>query len=416
MLTRRAMLGQASAVASAAWVMRAGSAVAAAGRTAVDFAVPRGACDCHVHVFGEPAAFPFAEKRVYTPPQASVEQLLELQRDLHLDRVVVVQPSVYGADNACTLDAVRRMGARARGIAVIDKATSRKALEEMASAGIRGVRLNLETNTAGRFEPADAKAVLDATAEQIRGLGWHVQIYTRTAVVAGLKDHLARMPFPVVVDHFGRGNPAQGPGHPDFAALLELVKSGHLYVKILRRLSGLGKGARFCGCGGAGAGPRGSQSRPDCVGFGLAPSEFGCRARKAVGRNFRAVSNRRWSAAQSVAEVGAGSGGPQEDPGRQSGAPLRLRACGRLASREQRFDLGALRRACAAAEARAFEPRRSSGEAQGRDFVSAFGQRERESAVEDVAGAQRVDRLHREYRAPAQRPSLAPEHILRRPW
>ena len=117
MLTRRAMLGQASAVASAAWVMRAGSAVAAAGRTAVDFAVPRGACDCHVHVFGDPAAFPFAERRVYTPPQASVEQLLELQRDLHLDRVVVVQPSVYGADNACTLDAVRRMGARARGIA-----------------------------------------------------------------------------------------------------------------------------------------------------------------------------------------------------------------------------------------------------------------------------------------------------------
>ena len=53
-----------------------------------------------IYVFGDPAAFPFAERRVYTPPQASVEQLLELQRDLHLDRVVVVQPSVYGADNA----------------------------------------------------------------------------------------------------------------------------------------------------------------------------------------------------------------------------------------------------------------------------------------------------------------------------
>jgi predicted TIM-barrel fold metal-dependent hydrolase len=40
------------------------------------------------------------------------------------------------------------------------------------------------------------------------------------------------MPFPVVVDHFGRGNPAQGPGQPDFAALLDLVKSGRVYVKI----------------------------------------------------------------------------------------------------------------------------------------------------------------------------------------
>ncbi len=232
MLTRRAVLSQASAAASAAWAMRAGVAAGAAGRTAVDFDVPRGACDCHVHVFGDPAKFPFAEKRVYTPPQASVEQLIELQRDLRLDRVVVVQPSVYGADNACTVDAVRRMGARARGVAVIDKSTSRKALEEMAGAGIRGVRLNLETNTAGQFDPADAKAVLDATAEQIRGLGWHVQIYARTAVIAGLKEHLARMPFPVVIDHFGRGNPAQGPSQSDFAAFTDLVKSGRVYVKI----------------------------------------------------------------------------------------------------------------------------------------------------------------------------------------
>ena len=56
----------------------------------------------------------------------------------------------------------------------------------------------------------------------------HVQIYTRTAVIAGLKDHLAQMPFPVVVDHFGRGNPGQGPGQADFVALLDLVKSGRV--------------------------------------------------------------------------------------------------------------------------------------------------------------------------------------------
>ena len=74
MLTRRTMLGQVGAAASAAWAMRAGVAVGAGGRTAVDFDIPRGACDCHVHVFGDPATFPFAEKRIYTPPQASIEQ------------------------------------------------------------------------------------------------------------------------------------------------------------------------------------------------------------------------------------------------------------------------------------------------------------------------------------------------------
>ena len=290
--TRRAMLAQVSAAAGAAWAMRAGVAVGAAGRTAVDFDVPRGACDCHVHVFGNPAQFPFAEKRVYTPPPASVEQLLELQRDLHLDRVVVVQPSVYGADNACTLDAVRRMGARARGVAVIDRTTSRKALEEMAGAGIRGVRLNLETNTAGRFDPADAKAVLDATAEQIRGLGWHVQIYTRTTVIAGLKDHLAQMPFPVVVDHFGRGNPGQGPGQADFVALLDLVKSGRVYVKISGAYRVSERAPGLSGCDRIGAGAGRGQSRPDRVGIRLAPSEFGCRPREAVERNFLPVSDR----------------------------------------------------------------------------------------------------------------------------
>ena len=97
MLTRRAMLGQAGAAAGAAWAMRAGVAVGGGRAHRGRFRhSPRG-CDCHVHVFGDPAKFPFAEKRIYTPPQASIEQLLELQRDLRLERVVVVQPSVYGS-------------------------------------------------------------------------------------------------------------------------------------------------------------------------------------------------------------------------------------------------------------------------------------------------------------------------------
>jgi predicted TIM-barrel fold metal-dependent hydrolase len=201
-------------------------------RTAVDFDIPPGACDCHTHVFGDPAVFPFATDRVYTPPSASVEELLELQQELRLDRVVVVQPSVYGTDNSCTVDAVRRMGARARGVAVIDKGTSRAALEEMASAGIRGVRLNLETNTAGRFEPDAATALLDTTAEQIRGLGWHVQIFTRLPLITALHDQIADLSFPVVFDHFGGAKAVQGASQPGFDALLDLVRSGRVYVKI----------------------------------------------------------------------------------------------------------------------------------------------------------------------------------------
>jgi len=185
-----------------------------------------------VHVFGDPAKFPFATKRIYTPPQASVEELLQLQKDLHLDRVVVVNPSVYGTDNACTVDAVRRMGARARGIAVIDKTTPRAALDEMAAAGVRGIRLNLQTNTAGKFEPSAAKGVLDDVAKQIDGLNWHVQIYTGLDVIAAMKDHVGQLPFPLVFDHFGRAEASKGASQPGFDVLLALVKSGHAYVKI----------------------------------------------------------------------------------------------------------------------------------------------------------------------------------------
>jgi predicted TIM-barrel fold metal-dependent hydrolase len=227
------MLHQLGAAGVSAAALQSGLAQAEmpANPTAPNFEVPPGACDCHVHVF-DPSKFPYAERRTYTPPTATVEELLQLQKSLHLDRVVVVQPSVYAADNSCTLDSIRRMGARARGVAVIDKNTSRAAIDEMHGAGVRGVRLNLQTNVGGKFDAAGAKALLDATAKQLEGRGWHVQFYTGLDTIAALKDHLSQLPFPVVFDHFGRAKAAEGVGQPHFDALLDLVKDGHAYVKI----------------------------------------------------------------------------------------------------------------------------------------------------------------------------------------
>jgi predicted TIM-barrel fold metal-dependent hydrolase/predicted NBD/HSP70 family sugar kinase len=217
---------------------KAGSASDAQGRTmrasqpktAVAFAVPDGACDCHVHVFGAAAEFPFAARRGYTPPPASSAALLALQQALHLSRVVIVQPSVYGSDNSCTLDGMRRLGARARGVAVIDEATSPTALDEMQRAGIRGVRVNLET--AGETDPDAARRNLAAAVERVAPLGWHVQVYTRLSVIAGLREEVARLHVPIVFDHFGGAQAEGGIDQPGFAALLALVTAGHAYVKV----------------------------------------------------------------------------------------------------------------------------------------------------------------------------------------
>ena len=115
-------------------IARARSHAAAAApqpRTKVNFDVPAGACDCHVHVFGDPKQYPFFAGRVYTPEIASVEELRQLLAALRLERVVIVQPSVYGTDNSCTLDGIRQLGNRARGVAVIDDKTSDADLDAM---------------------------------------------------------------------------------------------------------------------------------------------------------------------------------------------------------------------------------------------------------------------------------------------
>src|SRR5712671_5496189 len=100
--TRRELLIQALAV-GALTPTRVSAAKASQPTTPVNFDVPRHACDCHTHMFGDPQKFPFAPTRSYTPEPALPDEMLALHRALRVERVVVVTPSVYGTDNAATL-------------------------------------------------------------------------------------------------------------------------------------------------------------------------------------------------------------------------------------------------------------------------------------------------------------------------
>src|SRR5437870_5268238 len=106
----------------------------------------------------------------------------------------------------------------------------RAGLDEMHQAGIRGVRVNLET--AGETDPDAARRNLAAAVERVAPLGWHVQVYTRLSVITGLREEVARLPVPIVFDHFGGAQAAGGIDQPGFAALLALVGAGHAYVKV----------------------------------------------------------------------------------------------------------------------------------------------------------------------------------------
>ncbi|MBR0655929.1 amidohydrolase family protein [Plastoroseomonas arctica] len=195
------------------------------------FILPPGACDCHTHVFGPAARFAFAPRRLYTPDDALVEDLFAHQLALGLERVVIVQPSPYGTDNAATLWGMRALGPqRARGVAVIGPETSDASLAAMDAAGIRGVRLNLQT--AGENDPVAARAMLAATAARVGPLGWHIQVFTNLAMIEALSADIASLGLPVVIDHMGAARAELGLGQPGFAAMLALVGAGHAYVKL----------------------------------------------------------------------------------------------------------------------------------------------------------------------------------------
>jgi len=230
MLSRREVLMIAPLSAAALRQATRNPSGAAQPSTAVSFEVPAGACDCHTHVFGDPTRFPFAPNRTYTPQSASIEEMRKLHRALQTTRVVIVQPSVYGTDNACTLDGIKQLAPNARGIAVIGDQTSDGMLDEMNEAGIRGIRINLAT--AGQTDPELGKRRFEATIARIGKRKWHVQMYTQLSVIEAMQKDIAQSPVPVVFDHFGGAQASAGPSQRGFDVLLDLVRSGHGYVKV----------------------------------------------------------------------------------------------------------------------------------------------------------------------------------------
>src|SRR3954466_10779023 len=229
MFTRRSIL-LASMAAGISMPIRNALSDPSQPATPVNFDVPAGACDCHTHIHPDPAKFPFFSGRVYTPELASPEEMAALHKALHIERVVIVTPSVYGTDNSATLFGMKARGATARGVAVIDDKTSESDLDAMGEAGMRGIRLNLATG--GVNDPNVARQRFQTATERMKKRNWHVQIYTTLPVITGVKEAVAASPVPVVFDHFGGAQAALGLEQPGFSDLVELVKSGKAYVKI----------------------------------------------------------------------------------------------------------------------------------------------------------------------------------------
>ena len=189
--------------------------------------VPAGACDCHMHVFDRRFAPSPHWRR--TPPHAPVSAYRELQKRLGTERAVIVTPSTYGTDNACTVDALAKMGSAARGIAVVGVDVSDAQLARMARAGVAGIRVNF---VSPQSWGATTLRMLETLAHRVAPLRWHVQVLMHGSQIVEAHEVLARMPTTVVIDHLGRIPQPAGVADAAFAAIVRLLDSGNAWVKL----------------------------------------------------------------------------------------------------------------------------------------------------------------------------------------
>lgn len=189
-------------------------------------------CDTHVHVIGSQLEYPMLSERRYTPTHASIESLRTHLCLQGLERAVIIQPSVYGFDNRCALDALQAtqaIGIEARAVLVLPQSTTNAELQAFNAQGARGVRLNIEST--GNFSAEDLAAQLQFWGARLADIGWHIQVYAPMAMLAACADVIAALPVPVVFDHFALWS--------DFTCvadepqtMLRLLDSGQIYIKL----------------------------------------------------------------------------------------------------------------------------------------------------------------------------------------
>ena len=185
--------------------------------------------DCHAHII-DPARFPLPAGRGYKPRpgEGGTREEFCATLDRHgMSRGLLVQLSGYGTDNAPILDAIEAYPGRFKAIAVIDAKFSDRTLEDLARAGVVGVRFNLVSFDPSVLSRPDAPRLL----QRLKSLGWFAQVYSSDTQWQQAATVLKASGIRVLVDHFGVRDIASGTGQKGFQAVLELGRGGLAVVK-----------------------------------------------------------------------------------------------------------------------------------------------------------------------------------------
>ena len=195
--------------------------------------LPAGAVDCHAHVCGPALEFPYAQERIYTPPDATLESYRSLLQMLRVDRAVLVQPSVYGTDNRAMLAALKSHPEQFRGVAVISsdpQAVSDDELANLHATGVRGLRCNI-VDIADKSAGLPIKQLRNL-AKRIQPFGWHLELLMHVNEYPDLAKTFEDFPVDLVFGHFGYTHVKYGVTNQGFQGLLDLMKHQRAWVKM----------------------------------------------------------------------------------------------------------------------------------------------------------------------------------------
>lgn len=190
-------------------------------------------CDTHLHVFGDRARYRLEADLRSQPPEAPLERFLATSEPEGVTRMVFDQPSHYGLDNACALDAIAAVGLdRARAVAAVDTDTvTDAALAGLHARGVRGIRVNFGYRST---DPAIVQQALDQAqklAPRAAALGWHLELLVPNFALQAMMPALANLPCDFSVGHFGVFPAAGGVTQPGFENFLRLHQRGRCWVK-----------------------------------------------------------------------------------------------------------------------------------------------------------------------------------------
>lgn len=196
---------------------------------------PPGSCDCHAHVFGPSDRYSFASSVAVEPEDRTLEHYRRVQARLGTSRVVLVQPSHYGTDNACLIDAVEELskgpdGAasdNARGIAAVRAEVEDAELEDLKSVGMVGARFQM---TAGR-EAYEWEAA-GRLAWRVHDHGWTVSLRMNGSDLHEVEQRLGEWPGRVIIDHIGNFQRTKTLNQRGFKALTRLIDRDKAWVNL----------------------------------------------------------------------------------------------------------------------------------------------------------------------------------------